>query len=47
LWRNRSHVRHVMVDGAWRVRDGQVEGVDRERLRERVAEQAERLWART
>ncbi len=47
LWRNRSHVRHVMVDGSWRVRDRQVEGVDREQLRARVAEQAERLWART
>jgi cytosine/adenosine deaminase-related metal-dependent hydrolase len=47
LWRNRSHVRQVMVDGNWRVRDGQVDGVDRERLRARVGEQAERLWVRT
>jgi cytosine/adenosine deaminase-related metal-dependent hydrolase len=47
LWRNRNHVRHVMVDGQWQVRDGQVAGVDRERLRARVGEQAERLWART
>ncbi len=46
LWRNGSHVRDVMVAGRWRVRNGIVDGVDVERLRARVHEQAERLWAR-
>lgn len=47
LWRNRTHVRDVMVGGVWRVRDKELLGVDRARLRSRVAEQAERLWAKT
>ena len=46
LWRNGSHVREVMVAGVWRVRSGEVLGFDTERLRARVHEQAERLWAR-
>ena len=46
LWRNGTHVRDVMVAGRWRVRNGIVDGVDTDRLRARVHEQAERLWAR-
>ncbi len=46
LWRNGTHVRDVMVAGRWRVRSGIVDGVDTDRLRARVHEQAERLWAR-
>jgi cytosine/adenosine deaminase-related metal-dependent hydrolase len=45
LWRNGNHVRDVMVAGRWRVRNGVVDGVDVERLRARVHEQAGRLWA--
>jgi len=47
LWRNRSHVTDVMVAGEWRVRNGDVLDFDRERVRARVGEQAERMWAKT
>jgi 5-methylthioadenosine/S-adenosylhomocysteine deaminase len=46
LYRNHSHVRDVMVAGAWRVRNSEVLGVDLEALRARVHVQAERLWAK-
>jgi 5-methylthioadenosine/S-adenosylhomocysteine deaminase len=46
LWRNQTNVRDVMVDGAWRVRNGEVHGFDRDRVRARVHEQAGRLWAK-
>jgi cytosine/adenosine deaminase-related metal-dependent hydrolase len=45
LWRSGSDVTDVMVAGSWRVRGGEVDGVDLGRLRARVREQAERLWA--
>ncbi len=45
LWRDGRHVRHVMVNGEWRVRDHQIPGVDVERARIRVIEEARRLWA--
>ena len=44
LWRNHSHVRDVMVAGAWRVRGGEVVGADLGLLRARTREQATRLW---
>jgi 5-methylthioadenosine/S-adenosylhomocysteine deaminase len=44
LWRNASHVRDVMVAGSWRVRDGEVLGVDLGELRAHSHEQARRLW---
>lgn len=46
LWRSQAHVRDVMVAGEWRVRAGEVLGVDVEAVRARVHEQAGRLWAR-
>jgi 5-methylthioadenosine/S-adenosylhomocysteine deaminase len=46
LWRNHTNVRDVMVDGTWRVRNGDVLGFDREQTRARVHVQAERLWAK-
>ncbi len=46
LWRSRRDVTDVMVGGTWRVRSGEVLGADTERLRARVGEQAERLWAK-
>lgn len=45
LWRNHSHVRDVMVDGRWRVRNGEVLDVDLGRLRARSNEEAARLWS--
>lgn len=44
LWRNASHIHHVMVAGKWRVRDGEVLGTDVEQLRNDVHKQAQRLW---
>ena len=35
-----------MVAGEWRVRNGEVLGVDVERARGRVVEEASRLWVR-
>jgi cytosine/adenosine deaminase-related metal-dependent hydrolase len=46
LYRNRGHVRAVMVAGQARVRDGEVLGVDETALRARVHQAAERLWSR-
>jgi 5-methylthioadenosine/S-adenosylhomocysteine deaminase len=46
LWRNHTNVRDVMVDGLWRVRNGEVANFDRARTQARVHEQARRLWAR-
>ncbi len=45
LWRNHSHVRDVMVNGVWRVRNGEVLGADLGAMRAKVQEQAKRLWA--
>lgn len=45
LWRSGHHVRDVMVAGAWRVRGGEVLGIDLEERRVRLHEQARRLWA--
>jgi cytosine/adenosine deaminase-related metal-dependent hydrolase len=44
LYRNRGHVRGVMVAGVTRVRDGVVLGVDEAALCARVHRAAERLW---
>lgn len=44
LWRNHTHVRDVMVAGAWRVRSGEVLGADMNALRARVQTSAERMW---
>jgi len=46
LYRNHTHVRDVMVAGAWRVRGGEVVGADLGEMRARTHEQAERLWAK-
>jgi cytosine/adenosine deaminase-related metal-dependent hydrolase len=45
LWRSGDDVTDVMVAGRWRVRAGELLGVDLDRMRARVREQAERLWA--
>lgn len=39
-------VRHVMVDGEWRLREQAVVHLDERDLRERAREQSARLWAR-
>ncbi len=44
LWRNYTHVRDVMVDGLWRVRNHEVLGVDLDQLGARCRAQATRLW---
>ncbi len=44
LYRNRSHVRAVMVAGQWRMRDGVLDGVDEDAVRERCQGAARRLW---
>jgi 5-methylthioadenosine/S-adenosylhomocysteine deaminase len=46
LWRDRHHVRDVMVAGDWRVRNGEVLDTDLGQLRARTREQANRLWGR-
>jgi len=46
LWRSGHHVRDVMVAGEWRVRNKEVLGIDVERSRARVSEEASRLWGR-
>ena len=47
LWRSGTDVRHVMVNGSWRVREHSVVDFDTERTRARVGEQALRLWNRS
>ncbi len=44
LYRSRRDVRAVMVAGQWRVRDGEVLGVDEAALRARAHAAARRLW---
>ena len=44
LYRGRRDVRAVMVAGQWRVRDGEVLGVDEGALRARAHAAARRLW---
>lgn len=44
LYRSRRDVRHVMVAGQWRVRNGEVLGVDEAALRARAHAAARRLW---
>lgn len=46
LWRNHTHVRDVMVAGAWRVRDGVVLDADLAAMRAHLHESARRMWAR-
>lgn len=46
LWRSGRDVTDVMVAGRWRVTDRQVEGADMDAMRERLHEQAGRLWNR-
>lgn len=46
LWRNQTHVRDVMVAGAWRVRDGVVLDADREAVRARLQAGAARMWGK-
>jgi len=43
---NPSWVRHVMIDGEWRLRDGKPTGVDTEELRWEAAEVSQGLWGR-
>ena len=45
LWRNPQHLRGVMCAGRWLMRDGEVVGVDEERVRARAEEAAQALWA--
>lgn len=47
LWRSGHHVRDVMVAGTWRVRSGEIVGVDLDAMRAKVHEQANRLWSRS
>jgi len=44
LWRNPQHLRGVMCAGRWLLRDGQVVGVDEEKVRAQVAKAALSLW---
>ena len=44
LYRSRRDVRAVMVAGRWRVRDGEVLGVDEAAVRARAHAAARRLW---
>ncbi len=44
LWRNHTDVRAVMVAGVWQMEEGELLGVDLERIRARVAENASRMW---
>ncbi|MBT4310058.1 MAG: amidohydrolase family protein [Anaerolineae bacterium] len=44
LWRNQHHVKNVMVNGKWRVRNGIVLDADLGAMRARVHESAERMW---
>jgi len=44
LWRNHTHVRDVMVAGAWRVFNGEVLNTDLGALRARVQSSADRMW---
>lgn len=46
LYRSAVNVQAVMVAGEWRVRDGDVVGVDWAQLHRRTHEAAERLWAK-
>ena len=45
LWRDSRHVTDVMVNGDWRLHNGEIPGFDHDRSRARVHEQAQRLWA--
>lgn len=45
LWRNHAHVSDVMVNGTWRVRNGELLDADLDAMRAKVHEQATRLWA--
>ena len=45
LFRTAHHVEAVMVAGQWRVRGGQIVGVDPDQQRARLHEQALRLWS--
>ena len=45
LYRSRRDVRAVMVAGEWRVRDGELLGVDEAQLRARAHAAARKLWA--
>ena len=45
LWRDRTHVRKVMVGGDWIATRGDVAGADLPRLRAHAREQAARLWS--
>lgn len=45
LYRNKTHVRSVLVNGQYRIKDGQITGSDVEQLRANVHQQARRLWA--
>lgn len=47
LWRSGTDVRDVMVNGSWRVRNGEVAGFDRDASRAHVGEQATRLWTKS
>ena len=44
LWRNPTDVSDVMVAGRWLKREGEVLGANREDLRARCQEAADRLW---
>lgn len=44
LWRDPIHIQSVMCAGRWLMRDGEVRGVDEERVRARCREAARKLW---
>ena len=46
LHRSGNHVDSVMIDGKWKLRNGEILGVDLEKQRESVHRQAKRLWGK-
>ena len=44
LHRSGNHVDSVMIDGKWKLRNGEILGVDLEKQRESIHRQAKRLW---
>lgn len=46
LYANGNNVRNVMIDGEWKVRDGQIAFADPAELQARGAKAAQRIWDR-
>ena len=44
LHRSGNHVDSVMIDGVWKLKNGEILGVDLEKQRESIHRQAKRLW---